>query len=169
MRLFYAFPPPLQARKAPRCVSIGLHLLPGCAIIPRVNPVSRVVEVVAALILNEAGEVLAVKCPVHKHGGGWEFPGGKIEPGEAPQAAVAREIAEELGLQVQVGDLLHTVEWDYPAFHLSMRCYLCRIKGGKMQLHEHTEARWLNAAALHSVPWLPADVDILPHLAGVLR
>ncbi|MBR5331564.1 MAG: (deoxy)nucleoside triphosphate pyrophosphohydrolase [Akkermansia sp.] len=169
MRLFYAFPPALQARKAPRCVSIGLHPASGYAIIPRVNPVSRVVEVVAALILNEAGQVLAVKCPERKHGGGWEFPGGKIEPGETPQAAVVREIAEELGLQVQVGDLLHTVEWDYPAFHLSMQCFLCRIAGGELQLHEHTEARWLGAAALHSVPWLPADVDILPHLAGVLR
>lgn len=169
MRLFYAFPPPLQARKAPRCVSIGLHPASAYAIITRVNSEPRVVEVVAALILNEAGQVLAVKCPERKHGGGWEFPGGKIEPDEAPQAAVAREISEELGLNVQVGDLLHTVEWDYPAFHLSMQCYLCRITGGGLQLHEHTEARWLDAASLHSVAWLPADVDILPHLAGVLR
>jgi 8-oxo-dGTP diphosphatase len=128
----------------------------------------RTVEVVAALILDAENRVLAVKCADHKHGGGWEFPGGKIEPGEAPQAAVVREIAEELGLQVYVGELLHTIEWDYPAFHLSMRCYLCRIIGGELQLREHSEARWLDAAALHSVPWLPADVDILPHLAAVL-
>lgn len=144
-------------------------LLPSCcATIPRMTPDRRVVQVVAALILNDAGQVLAVKCADHKHGGGWEFPGGKIEPGEAPKAAVAREIAEELNLHVTVGDLLHTVEWDYPAFHLSMQCFVCRIAGGELQLREHTEARWLNAASLHSVPWLPADVDILPHLAAVL-
>lgn len=141
----------------------------GCANIPRVDEMLKIVEVVAAIVLDGKGRVLAVKCPEHKHGGGWEFPGGKIEPGEAAQDAVAREIREELGVQVEVGDLLHTVEWDYPVFHLSMQCFVCRICRGEIQLREHTDARWLNAASLHSVPWLPADVDVLPHVAILLK
>ena len=136
---------------------------------PRVMQNLRIVQVVAALILNDEGQVLAVKCPEHKHGGGWEFPGGKIEPGEAARDAVAREICEELGVQVEVGELLHTIEWDYPTFHLSMQCFICRITSGELQLREHTEARWLDAASLDSVPWLPADVDVLPHVAILLK
>lgn len=128
----------------------------------------RTVEVVAAIIIDAAGRVLAVKCPDSKHGGGWEFPGGKIEPGEAPVAAIAREIQEELGVQIKVGELLHTIEWDYPTFHLSMRCFVSRILSGNMQLREHTEARWLEAASLDSVAWLPADVDVLPHVSRYL-
>ena len=139
-----------------------------CATILRVMQNLRIVEVVAAIILNGGNRVLAVKCADHKHSGGWEFPGGKIEPGEAPQAAVVREIAEELNLQVTVGELLHTIEWDYPAFHLRMQCYVCRVVGGELQLREHTDARWLDAAALNSVAWLPADVDVLPHVAALL-
>lgn len=129
----------------------------------------RVAAVVAAVIVDGSGHVLAVKCPEHKHGGGWEFPGGKIEPGEEPTAAVVREIAEELGVQVAVGELLHTIEWDYPAFHLSMQCYVCRILCGELQLREHSEARWLGADSLQSVPWLPADVDVLPYVAALLK
>lgn len=127
------------------------------------------VEVVASIILDDEGRVLAVKCPQHKHGGGWEFPGGKIEPGETPEAAVVREIDEELGLLLTVGRLVHTVEWDYPAFHLSMRCYACRVSSGELQLREHAEARWLGAGELESVAWLPADVALLPHVAALLR
>lgn len=129
----------------------------------------KTIEVVAAVIVNDSGDVLAVKCPDTKHGGGWEFPGGKIEPGEAPQAAVVREIQEELGVRVSVDELLHVVEWDYPAFHLSMNCYISRIQQGTMQLREHTEARWLDAASLYSVAWLPADIDVLPHVAAYLQ
>lgn len=129
----------------------------------------KVIHVVAALILNGAGQVLAVKCPEHKHAGGWEFPGGKIEPGEASRDAVAREILEELGVRVEVDELLHTVEWDYPAFHLSMQCYPCRMRGGELRLNEHSEARWLSMAELNSVDWLPADVDVLPHAAKLLK
>ena len=128
----------------------------------------KVIEVVAAIILDAAGQVLAVKCPEHKHGGGWEFPGGKIEPGETPQEAATREIQEELGVQIEVGRLVHTVEWDYPAFHLSMQCFAARIRGGTLQLREHTDSRWLNAATLHTVDWLPADVDLLPHVERLL-
>lgn len=124
----------------------------------------KTIEVVAGVIRNEAGEVLATRCPLHKHNGGWEFPGGKIEPGEQPQAAVVRELQEELNIRVQVGSLLHTIEWDYPTFHLRMFCYACTLVGGELSLREHTESRWLNRDSLHSVDWLPADVDLLPVL-----
>lgn len=130
---------------------------------------SRDINVVAALIFNTAGQVLATKCPPHKHGGGWEFPGGKIEPGESPTAAIEREIAEELGVQVRVGRLLHTVEWDYPAFHLRMHCFVCSLVAGEIQLREHVACRWLAADDLGSVAWLPADVDVLAPLAQYMR
>ena len=133
------------------------------------NESRRTVEVVAAIILDAAGRVLAVRCPAHKHGGGWEFPGGKIEPGESPAGALKREICEELGVAVEVGDLLYTVEWDYPAFHLRMHCLVSRIICGELQLREHTEVRWLEVDTLESVDWLPADVVVLPHVARLLR
>lgn len=129
----------------------------------------RTVNVVAALILDTANRVLAVKCADHKHGGGWEFPGGKIEPGETPQAALVREIAEELAVQIEVAELLHTVEMDYPAFHLSMQCYVCHLSSGTLQLREHTASRWLAADELSGVSWLPADVEVLPHVAALLK
>ncbi len=129
----------------------------------------KTIDVVAALILDVAGRVLATQCPPHKHGGGWEFPGGKIEPGETPDAALQREIAEELGVQVSVGKMLHTVEWDYPAFHLRMYCMICHITHGELVLREHVAYRWLFADALHSISWLPADVDILPYLESYME
>lgn len=129
----------------------------------------RTVEVVAAIMLDGSGRVLAVRCPLHKHGGGWEFPGGKIEPGETPAEALARELQEELGVQVAVGELLHTVEWDYPTFHLRMHCFICLQQGGTLCLHEHTELRWLGAGELDSVDWLPADVVVLPYVASLLK
>ena len=88
---------------------------------------------------------------------------------EASQAALRREIAEELGVQIEVGELLHTVEWDYPAFHLSMQCFTCRAGQEPLQLREHAAARWLSADELDAVPWLPADVDLLPHVAALLK
>ena len=97
----------------------------------------------------------------------WEFPGGKMEPGETPQQALARELKEELAIDVEVGDFLCTVEFDYPAFHLTMHCYFCTIAGGKApELLEHEAARWLAPADLHSVDWLPADVEVVAALQG---
>ena len=119
------------------------------------------VEVVAALVLDAAGRVLATQCAPHRHGGGWEFPGGK--------AALKREIAEELGVSIAVGDLLKTVEWDYPAFHLTMHCYICRQLAGELQLREHVAYRWLSADTLRTVEWLPADVEVLDALEQHLR
>ncbi len=128
----------------------------------------KTVEVVAALVLEDS-RVLATQCAPHKHGGGWEFPGGKLEPGELPQEAVVRELAEELGVCVEAGEILRTVEWDYPTFHLRMHCLECRLLSGTIRLHEHVDARWLSADELYSVDWLPADVDVLETLEKRLR
>ena len=92
----------------------------------------------------------------------WEFPGGKVEAGESREEALRREIREELDTEINIGKLLCTVEYDYPAFHLTMHCYLCSVVSGTLVLKEHESARWLPAEALESVDWLPADLQILP-------
>lgn len=141
-----------------------------CAMLLSVNEaIYKTIEVVAAVILDGAGSVLALKCSDSKFNGGWEFAGGKIEPGESPQAALAREISEELGLQIRVEQLIHTVERDYPTFHLRLHCFACYIEGGELQLREHTDARWLTADSLNCVSWLPADEDVLPYVAELLQ
>ena len=120
----------------------------------------RVVKVVAAIIA-EKGRIFATQRGYGEFKDGWEFPGGKIEEGETPQQALVREIREELDTEVEVGDLLGTVEYDYPTFHLSMQCFLCRIKSGSLNLKEHEAARWLAEDELDSVDWLPADIEVL--------
>lgn len=91
----------------------------------------------------------------------WEFPGGKIEPGEIPQEALKREIMEELEAEIEVGELIDTIEYDYPAFHLSMDCFWCKIKSGALVLKEHEAAKWLTKEQLGSVEWLSADVTLI--------
>ena len=120
----------------------------------------KVVKVVAAVIA-EGGRIFATQRGYGEFKDGWEFPGGKIEEGETPQQALVREIQEELDTEVEVGDLLGTVEYDYPTFHLSMQCFLCRIKSGRLNLKEHEAARWLAEDELDSVDWLPADIEVL--------
>lgn len=120
----------------------------------------KVVKVVAAIIA-EKGRIFATQRGYGEFKDGWEFPGGKIEEGETPQQALVREIQEELDTEVEVGDLLGTVEYDYPTFHLSMQCFLCRIKAGSLNLKEHEAARWLAEDELGSVDWLPADIEVL--------
>ena len=120
----------------------------------------KVVKVVAAIIAQE-GKIFATQRGYGEFKDGWEFPGGKIEEGETPQQALVREIQEELDTEVEVGDLLGTVEYDYPTFHLSMQCFLCRIKAGSLNLKEHEAARWLAEDELDSVDWLPADIEVL--------
>ena len=101
--------------------------------------------------------------------GGWEFPGGKMEPGESPQQALARELKEELAIDVNVGEFLCTVEHDYPTFHLTMHCYFCTLADGSTPtLLEHEASRWLTPAELHSVNWLPADVKVVKALENHL-
>ena len=120
----------------------------------------EVVKVVAAIISQE-GRIFATQRGYGEFKDGWEFPGGKIEEVETPKQALVREIQEELDTEVEVGDLLGTVEYDYPTFHLSMQCFLCKIKSGSLNLKEHEAARWLAEDELGSVDWLPADIEVL--------
>ena len=121
----------------------------------------KTIRVVAAIIFD-GGKLFATQRGYGAWRDYWEFPGGKIEPGETPQEALAREIREELDTVVSVGDFLCNVEYDYPEFHLSMKCYRCGIVSGEPKLLEHEAARWLGREELQDVRWLPADLQILP-------
>ena len=127
----------------------------------------KTIEVVAAIIIRN-NEVFATQRGYGDWKGWWEFPGGKIESGECPQEALKREIREELDAEIAVGDLLDTVEWDYPTFHLSMRCYVCSLESENIRLNEHESATWLNRATLNSVQWLPADLALLEKIGELL-
>ncbi|MCD7865610.1 MAG: (deoxy)nucleoside triphosphate pyrophosphohydrolase [Clostridiales bacterium] len=120
----------------------------------------KTLRVVAAIII-ENNKAFATQRGYGAFKDGWEFPGGKIEPGETPQEALVREIREELDTEIEVRDLLDTVEYDYPDFHLSMDCFLCRIVSGDLVLKEHEAARWLTREDLGSVAWLPADLGVV--------
>lgn len=125
----------------------------------------KTISVVAAVIIRTASdgtkEVFATQRGYGEYKDWWEFPGGKIEAGESPESALAREIREELATEISVGDYIDTIEYDYPAFHLSMRCYECTVISGKLELLEHENAAWLTRESLRSVKWLPADITIL--------
>lgn len=125
----------------------------------------KTVRVVAAVIKaeNEKGEpiIFATQRGYGEFKDGWEFPGGKIEEGETPKEALKREIREELETEIAVGELLDTIEYDYPAFHLSMDCFWAEIVSGNLILKEHEAARWLSKEELDSVEWLPADVSLI--------
>jgi 8-oxo-dGTP diphosphatase len=121
----------------------------------------KTINVVAAIILDEEKRILATQRGYGEYEGWWEFPGGKIEPGEGPEVALRREIMEELGVEIEVENLLCTVEYDYPKFHLSMLCYMCRISNGEIDLREHKSAQWLTKETLDDVEWLPADVEVI--------
>ncbi len=132
----------------------------------------KTVKVVAAIIkaVNENGEtiIFATQRGYGDFKGGWEFPGGKIESGEAPQEALKREIIEELDTEVSVGELMDTVEYDYPQFHLSMDCFWCQIVRGNLVLKEHEAARWLTKDELNNVEWLPADITLIEKIRKLL-
>ena len=128
----------------------------------------RTIEVVAAIIIR-GGSVFATQRGYGDWKGWWEFPGGKIEPGESPQEALVREIREELDAEISVGELLETVEWDYPDFHLTMHCFICSLLSESLHLNEHEAATWLNLKNLRSVKWLPADEILLDKIAEYLK
>ena len=120
----------------------------------------KTVKVVAAIIIHE-NKIFATQRGYGEFKDGWEFPGGKIEPGETPQEALVREIKEELDIEIEVKDFLETVEYDYPEFHLSMDCFFCVIRSGELVLKEHEAAKWLTVETLDSVDWLPADQGLV--------
>ena len=126
------------------------------------------IEVAAAIILD-GEKIFATQRGYGEFKGGWEFPGGKIEQGETSEQALKREIREELDTEIEVGELFDTVEYDYPTFHLTMHCYLCTVKSGKLVLKEHEAAKWLTRDTLDSVDWLPADKGLIEKLGKVLR
>ena len=132
----------------------------------------KTIRVVAAVIqsVNENGEpvILATQRGYGEYKDGWEFPGGKIETGESPAEALVREIREELDTTIVVGELIDTIEYDYPDFHLSMDCFLCEIEDGSPVLKEHEAARWLAKEQLNSVDWLPADLKLIGKCADML-
>lgn len=123
----------------------------------------KVIKVAAAIIVRQ-GKILATQRGYGEFKDGWEFPGGKVEQGETAREALVREIREELDLEVEIGELFETVEYDYPQFHLSMDCFLCTLKSGSLVLNEHEAAMWLDRHELDSVEWLPADKDLIRHL-----
>ena len=120
----------------------------------------KVVRVVAAVI-RDGDRIFATQRGYGEYKDGWEFPGGKIEPGETPQEALKREIKEDLDTTIVVGQLIDTIEYDYPNFHLSMDCFWCEIASGDLVLKEHEAAKWLTKDQLDSVDWLPADVTLI--------
>lgn len=120
----------------------------------------RTIRVVAAVI-RDGGRIFATARGYGEYKGGWEFPGGKIEPGETPQEALEREIREELDTEISVGELIDTIEYDYPSFHLSMDCFWCAVREGTLTLKEAEAARWLTADTIDSVDWLPADRGLI--------
>ena len=133
----------------------------------------KTIRVVAAIIkaINENGDpiIFATQRGYGDLKGGWEFPGGKIEEGETPQEALVREIKEELETEIIVGELIDTIEYDYPTFHLSMDCFWAEIVSGDLVLKEHEAAKWLTKDELDSVEWLPADMSLIEEIRNELE
>lgn len=121
----------------------------------------KTIEVVAAII-RKGDRIFATQRGYGDFKDWWEFPGGKMEPGETPEEALLREIREELDTDISIDKYLYTVDWDYPKFHLTMRCYICSLLNDDLHLNEHEAARWLDRDDIHSVRWLPADEALLP-------
>ena len=127
----------------------------------------KTINVVAAIIIKD-NKIFATQRGYGEFKDGWEFPGGKVEQGEAPENAIVREIKEELDTVIEVKEYFDTVEYDYPNFHLSMKCYICTVVSGILELLEHEAAKWLDKDSLDSVAWLPADLGLVDKLKDYL-
>ena len=132
----------------------------------------KTVKVVAAIICDDMKEKNKIFATARGYGdlkGGWEFPGGKVESGETPQQALIREIIEELDTEIKVGELIDTVKYDYPTFHLSMDCFWAEVKAGHLELKEAEAAKWLTKNQLDSVTWLPADIMLIDQIRKCMK
>lgn len=132
----------------------------------------KTIKVVAAIICDDMKEKNKIFATARGYGelkGGWEFPGGKVEPGETSQQALIREIIEELDTKIKVGELIDTVEYDYPTFHLSMDCFWAEVKAGHLELKEAEAAKWLTKNQLDSVTWLPADILLIDQIRKCMK
>lgn len=132
----------------------------------------KTIEVAAAVIVDSfenTTEVFATERGYGEFKGQWEFPGGKIEVGETPQQALIREIQEELTVKIKVGKLIDTIEYDYPKFHLNMKCFLCVIVDGDIILKEAEDSKWLNKDELYGVNWLPADITLIDKISECMN
>lgn len=125
----------------------------------------KTLHVVCAVIRKD-DRIFATQRGYGEFKDGWEFPGGKIEAGETPQQALKREIKEELDTEIDVGELIDRIEYDYPDFHLSMQCFWAEVKSGKLTLLEAEDARWLTAESIDTVDWLPADRELVKKIAA---
>lgn len=123
---------------------------------------------VAAAIIQDGDKILATQRSYGEFSGGWEFPGGKLELGETSEVAVIREIKEELDVKIEVDELVYTIEYDYPNFHLSMDCFLARVVEGEVSLLVHSDAKWLTKETLDSINWLEADIELIEKLKEIL-
>lgn len=123
---------------------------------------------VAAAIIKHENKIFATQRGYGEFKDGWEFPGGKVEPGETSEQAIVREIQEELDTIIQPDQFFRTIEYDYPTFHLTMDCYLCSVKSGNLILKEHEDAKWLTKDTLYSVDWLPADIELISEIEKII-
>lgn len=132
----------------------------------------KTIKVVAAVICDSMKEKRRIFATARGYGefkGQWEFPGGKIEEGETPQQALIREIEEELETEIKVGELIDTIEYDYPSFHLSMDCFWCEVISGELKLLEAEDAKWLTKETINDVQWLPADITLIEKVYSELH
>ena len=123
---------------------------------------------VATAIIKHENKIFATQRGYGEFKDGWEFPGGKVEPGETSEQAIVREIQEELDTIIQPDQFFRTIEYDYPTFHLTMDCYLCSVKSGNLILKEHEDAKWLTKDTLYSVDWLPADIELISEIEKII-